>query len=144
MLVQAYSQLGDKEKAASAFRYSLRLESDNADAYLLLGWALHEPKTLIEASDAYEKSLQLKPGRWEALVNLADVYAQLGRREDAKEILVRSGKVESDDSHLHYSLAELYLKLGMLDDANREREIVIQLDPSRALDFAKLFAQSPK
>jgi tetratricopeptide (TPR) repeat protein len=144
MLGQAYNQLGEKEEAAAAFRNSLRLEPDNADTYLLLGWALHEPKTLVEAAGAYEKSLQLKPGRWEALVNLADVYAQLGRREDAKEILARSGKVDSEDSHLHYSLAELYLKLGMLDDANREREIVIRLDPSRALELAKLFAEPQK
>jgi tetratricopeptide (TPR) repeat protein len=112
-------------------------------AYLLLGCALHEPETLSEAIAAYEKSLDLKPGRLEALSNLADAYLQLDRVEEAKDVLAQARKARSDDSKLHYSLAELYLKAGMRSEAHREHKILRQIDPPVADMLAKLLNGEP-
>ena len=91
---------------------------------------------------AYERCLELKPDCPEALANLADAFWLLGRIEEAKEAATRAGKACSDKPEFHYCLAELYLKLGMRHEANREREILTQLDPAGALKLAKLFDES--
>ena len=141
-----YAELGQKKKAALAARDALRLDPSDPDAYLLLGWALHEPGTLVEAVAAYEKSLELKPGQLQALAYLGDAYLQLGRLEEAREILSHASAVSSNrsnDTKLHYSLAELYLKLGMREEACREHEALRQLDPSLAEAFARLLGSPP-
>jgi len=104
---------------------------------------LHEPGTLVEAVAAYEKSLELKPGQLQALAYLGDAYLQLGRLEEAREILSHASAVSSNDTKLHYSLAELYLKFGMREEACREHEALRQLDPSLAEAFARLLGSPP-
>ena len=94
-----YAELGQKEKAALAARDALRLDPSDPDAYLLLGWALHEPGTLVAAVTAYEKSLELKPGQLQALAYLGDAYLQLGRLEEAREILSHASAVSSNDTN---------------------------------------------
>lgn len=68
---------------------------------------------------------------------------QLGRVEVAKDILTRAGNVNSDDSKLHHSFGELYLKLGMRDEAYREHDVLRRLDPSLADALAKLLDVLP-
>ncbi len=52
--------------------------------------------------------------------------------------------VSSNDPKLHYTLAELYLKLGMREAACREHEALRQLDPSLAEEFARLLGSPPR
>jgi tetratricopeptide (TPR) repeat protein len=80
----------------------------------------------------------------QALANLGDAYLQLGRLEEAREILTHARAVSSNDPKLHHSLAELYLKLGMREEAYREQEILRELDPSLADALAKLLVGLPK
>ena len=72
------------------------------------------------------------------VVNLGDAYLRFDRPEDARNILARAGTLESNDAKLHHGLAELYLKLGMRDEAIREHETLRRLDPSLADALAKL------
>lgn len=68
----------------------------------------------VLAVAAYEKSIELKPGQLHALAYLGDAYLQLGRLEEAREILTHTSGVSLDDPKFQYFLAELYLKLGMM------------------------------
>jgi len=45
-----------------------------------------------------------------------------------------------DEPRFKYFLAELYLKLGMREEACREHEALKQLDPSLAEEFARLLS----
>lgn len=123
-----------------AARDALRLDPNDPDAYLLLGRALQESGTLLEAVAAYEKSIELKPGQLHAPAHLGDAYLQLGRLEEAREILRRTSGVSSNDPKFKYFLAELYLKLGMREEACREHEALKQLDPSLGEAFARLLS----
>jgi predicted Zn-dependent protease len=95
---------------------------------------------LLEAVAAYEKSIELEPGQLHAPAHLGDAYLQLGRLEEAREILRRTSGVSSDEPKFKYFLAELYLKLGMREEAGREYAALKQLDPSLAEAFAKLLS----
>jgi tetratricopeptide (TPR) repeat protein len=120
------------------------LDPNDPNAYLLLGRALQESGTLLEAVAAYEKSIELEPGQLHALAYLGGAYLKLGRLEEAREILSHSSGVSLNDPKFQYSLAELYLKLGMREEACREHEALRQLDPSLAEAFAKLLGSPPK
>jgi tetratricopeptide (TPR) repeat protein len=120
------------------------LDPNDPNAYLLLGRALQESGTLLEAVAAYEKSIELEPGQLHALAYLGGAYLKLGRLEEAREILSHSSGVSLNDPKFQYSLAELYLKLGMREEACREHEALRQLDPSLAEAFAKLLRSPPK
>jgi len=125
-------------------RDALRLDPNDSNASLLLGRALQESGTLLEAVAAYEKSIELEPGQLHALAYLGGAYLKLGRLEEAREILSHSSGVSLNDPKFQYSLAELYLKLGMREEACREHEALRQLDPSLAEAFAKLLGSPPK
>ncbi|MGB6834530.1 MAG: hypothetical protein WBE24_13820, partial [Candidatus Acidiferrum sp.] len=74
---------------------------------------------------------------------LGDAYLQLGRLEEAREILSHTSGVSLNDPKFQYFLAELYLKLGMRQEACREHEALKQLDPSLAEEFARLLGSPP-
>ena len=88
-----------------AARDALRLDPNDPSAYLLLGRALQESGTLLEAVAAYEKSIELEPGQLHGLAYLGDAYLQLGRLEAAREILSHSSGVSLNDPKFQYSLA---------------------------------------
>jgi tetratricopeptide (TPR) repeat protein len=105
---------------------------------------LQESGTLLEAVAAYEKSIELKPGQLHALAYLGDAYLQLGRLEKAREILSHTSGVSLNDSKFQFFLAELYLKIGMREEASREHEALKRLDASLAEAFARLLGSSPR
>jgi len=76
------------------------------------------------------------------VAHLGDAYLQLGRPQEAREILSHTSAVSLNDSKLKYFLAELYLKLGMREEACREHEALRQLDPTLAEAFARLLSSS--
>jgi Flp pilus assembly protein TadD len=67
----------------------------------------------------------------------------MGQIEMARTALAQAGEFNSTDSKQHLSLAELYLKLGMRDEAIREHETLRRLDPSLAEALAKLLDTPP-
>jgi protein O-GlcNAc transferase len=99
--------------AIRSAREALKLNPDSADAYLLLGCALHyDSATLSEAAAAYEKSLQLHPDQFIALGNLGDVNLQMGKLEEAEDAFIKAGNIDPDDSKLHALLGQVYVRLN--------------------------------
>jgi tetratricopeptide (TPR) repeat protein len=143
-LATSYLQLHRPAEAVQSAKEALRLKPDSADAYLLLGCALHyDPTTFVEATAAYQKSLELEPGQFVALANLGDVNLQMGRIEEARDSLIRARNVNPNDPKLHHLLAQVYLRLGRRDEALREHEILKSLDPTLADAFANSLNSQP-
>jgi predicted Zn-dependent protease len=105
---------------------------------------LRESGTLLEAVAAYEKSIELKPGQVHVLAYLGDAHFELGRLEEAREILSHTSGVSLNDPKFQYFLAELYLKLGMREEASREHEALKKLDPSLAEALTVLLGSPPR
>jgi Flp pilus assembly protein TadD len=60
--------LNKPPEAISSAKEALRLDPDSAEAYLLLGCALHyDSETFAEAAAVYQKALQLQPDQFIAL-----------------------------------------------------------------------------
>ena len=79
----------DWPTAVTAFRRSVDLRPDFADAWNELGYALRNVGRDQESLDAYDVALRLRPNFPEALEYLGEAYVKLGRLEDARRVLER-------------------------------------------------------
>jgi tetratricopeptide (TPR) repeat protein len=98
---------------------------------------LHLPGSFEQAAEAYEKSLAVNPNQFAALNNVGEAYLQLGRAEDAKNILLQAKNVNPAEPDVHRLLGETYLRLGMKNEAMAEYEILKKIAPPVAETFAK-------
>ncbi len=84
----AASREGAFEAAERACRDGLKVNPDSADLHAILGRLCAHQKRFPEAVTALETSRRLSPGDPRVLVALADVYTQLGRFAEARQVLV--------------------------------------------------------
>jgi tetratricopeptide (TPR) repeat protein len=69
------------------------------------------------AEDTYRHALSLAPEEPEILSAYADFLTDLGRREEAKELIERAGKVAQDDHDTLLARARVALHEGRVDEA---------------------------
>ena len=79
----------DWPTAVTAFRRSVDLRPDFADAWNELGYALRNVGRYQESLEAYDVALRLRPNFPEALEYLGEAYVKLGRLDDARRVLDR-------------------------------------------------------
>jgi len=121
------------EAAIAEYEQAQLVQADMPSANLNLG-VLHAAmgdRDLAERS--YLQALRLDPGFLPARANLAHLYNQMGRNEDAERVL-REGiaRVPEGAGELHYSLGLLLAEEERLAEAAEElRAAVVQL-PGRA------------
>ncbi|KAI8818948.1 uncharacterized protein EV422DRAFT_126312 [Fimicolochytrium jonesii] len=91
-----------------------------ANCYLQLG--KHQ-----SAVDAWKKSLELSPGRADAHVNLANVYALILKRHDeALAHYENALNLEPKDGQIHYNFAVVLDSMGNLDKAIEHYKIAVE------------------
>lgn len=142
-------QTAHKEKTAKALEsleLTLSLAPHHTPAYRLLGQALQQSNRLEEAARAYERSIDLEPGRGDAYAPLIALYRSLGRAQDAQEIarlfqryqkfhatqseLERLVVVRPKDRQARLKLANFYLHAKDYNAAAEQLEKSARLAPS--------------
>ncbi len=98
-LGKVYLELKDPAKAAGAFERALRRERTAPILDLLCG-AYAASGKLREASAACLSSIELGPGRPEALLRLARIYLALGMKEPAKLCLAEAERLSPADREI--------------------------------------------
>jgi tetratricopeptide (TPR) repeat protein len=79
----------DWRAAEAAFRQAIVQEPTLADAWNELGYALRHLRRYGESVDAYREALRLRPEFPEALEYLGEAYVEMGRLDDARQVLAR-------------------------------------------------------
>ncbi|MGB2769531.1 MAG: tetratricopeptide repeat protein, partial [Candidatus Zixiibacteriota bacterium] len=90
----AYFSLGVLDQAEKDYKLSLLLRGD-PEVHYLLGDLYSRRGMLKDAAGEFEKTIELDPRHVLALYRLAEIYRQMGRKEEAiirLEKFVRSGK----------------------------------------------------
>ncbi len=126
------------ETAVKYLENSIRLDSTFAPAYAelgarlhgLLGYALKEANLLQKAESANRRALSLNPELVSAMTNLARLYTEIGRTEDAVGLTRRMIEINANDASAHFSLSYIYRYAGMLEESEREVEKALAVDPS--------------
>ncbi len=102
--------------------YKARTHNNLGHGYKLA----HKP---AEAMKHFERALELDPDYADALNNLATLYANDHRTEEAVALLRRTLALDPNHLSAHYNLAINLYEMGLVYDAAREYEVILQLAP---------------
>lgn len=133
----------DYKKAEGYFNKFIESGSDFADVYNMLGLMHHEEGKLEKAIRSFEKALVINPYYTEASINLAVVYSDIGKFTQAIEVYENAKKRASAKapisgldpystgklSNLHSDLADIYISMGIYDEAIDEYQKALRLSP---------------
>jgi len=113
---------GQYQEAAEEFQAELTNIPNNAQAVAYLAdskMKLNDPKAALPL---LEKAIYINPNVALAHIDLAAIYADSGRRNDALRELKVAAKLSPNDVKVHYRLARLYQAMGRKDEAKIEFE----------------------
>ena len=97
----------------------MRSNADMPEVQVQLGIYFTATMDFTAADAAYRHALQLNPRAIAALFNLADLYRLLGRRDEARELLLRAMSIAPDQSTAAHAL-------GLLETRAGNRELALE------------------
>jgi len=124
----------EPDKAIAALERAIALNPNGADAYALLGnWFTYTGKP-EEGIKLIKKALRLNPiPPAMYLVFLASAHSALGRYEDAIELFKQVLEHSPKNVFAHVGLTSNYIASGREEDARRQAEKLLELDPAFSL-----------
>ncbi len=139
-LGREYFGRGQYPEAIRELEEALRLVPDFPDLHNLLGLALGMNGERERSVSAFRRALELNPNYLEARLNLAIVYNELGRYDDALKEFAAERPRDPDHDNLspdvrtfladsHALLGDAYRDLGMPVDATQEYRKALKLAP---------------
>src|SRR5437763_9265297 len=124
-----YLTLGKFEQAATAFRRSLRLDSNSSEAQNNLGEALGELKQYPRALEAFQQAVGLDGGFRKARYNIGVTYDHLGQLKYSEFIYRLLIRDHPDFALAYDGLAVSLSKSGRARDAIPLHQRAISLEP---------------
>ena len=86
-------------------RVDLLMEKETAEAWFDVGFCADRDRDgFPTAIAAYQRALEIDPDHVPSLINLGNVYYELGDYEKAREIYARGTLAESDNPRTHFNL----------------------------------------
>ena len=112
-------------------RVEVRLEPDSADAWFDIGFfADRDRSSYPTAIAAYERALKIDPDHVPALINLGNIYYELGDYPRARSIYARATAVDVDNPRTHFNLGNACDEMGDLLGAARAYRRALALWPT--------------
>ena len=97
-------EIGMFDEAINAYKKSILLKSDYADAHFNMGVTLKNQGNYHVSLEAYKKSISLKPDYAEAYNNKGALLQELGKFDDAMEALNKSISLKPDYAEAYYNM----------------------------------------
>lgn len=120
------------DDAIAEYRQIQALNADRADAQANLGMLEARLGNPGAAQKAYETAIRLQPSYSPAYVNLADLYRELGKEEDAERALRAALEVDRDNAEAREALGLALVRQKRLPEAVRELARAADLRPEVA------------
>jgi predicted O-linked N-acetylglucosamine transferase (SPINDLY family) len=129
-----FLQAGRIEDAAAAFRLSLRVKPDLAEAWQNLGVALHGRVAPEEEATYYRRALHLAPYSATASFGLGNILLTQGRNQEAIQLFRQALVLRPNDADLWNNLGNLLNGWSRIDAAMNcfRRAIWLRPDQARA------------
>ncbi len=129
VLASLYREKGDDEEAISNYRIAVKKNPDYKEAYNNLGVIYQGRGNIEESVKMFKEALEVDPGYAGAHYNMAIGY--MGSDWDKvisglKEVI----RLNPDFGGIHYQLAHACDKKGLTEEAIREYEIELSVNPS--------------
>lgn len=131
IFTEAYDfiRMGDEERGLARIREFLDKNPDVGNGWFLLGWGLRRLKRWQEASEAFQRSIELEACTVDSYNELAICLMELGSYEDARHRLEQALRFEPENTKIISNLGVLALKKGELDLAGRFFRTILEIDP---------------
>ena len=132
----------DYSRAERYFRQVLGNNQNYADVHNMLGVICHIEGKFESAITCFKEALKLNPHYTEALLNLAVLYNDLGRYQDAKKLYGNLQKKEKKTdneiepvlkgklSNMHAEVGDTYRSIGLYKHAVEEYKKALFLNPT--------------
>lgn len=125
-----YDRKGDFEKALEMYGAALSLDPENETVYNNLGTTYFNMGRVKAAIESYRKALEVAPDSHNIKNNLSWVYASKGINLDEGISMMKDVLSKEPKNSLYIeTLAELYYKKGLYEEAAAEIRKVIELEP---------------
>ena len=106
------------DEAIAQWQRAIAIRDDNAVARRCLGIALARVKQQPDQAAAHlERAIALAPAEASIYLDLADIYGDLGRRQDQCDLLTRALRAVAPSDALITALGEAYLSIGQYRQA---------------------------
>ena len=105
------------EEAAASFVSALKLNPNNASAYMWFAITRGAQRRIEEAIDLYHESLRVDPLGKIPYANLPGLYALRGQNEEALDLYVKAVEIHPDWPTAYQNLALHLNGLGRMDEA---------------------------
>jgi len=128
-------------EGADAAARAIALDSTLVNAWYNYGVALAAAGHLNEAIGAYQRTVALEPGHILALNNLGALLGQSGKLVEARELYRRLVVQAPNSVEAHMNLALVYMRLGDMQAAARERAAVKNLSPNAVQELDAVIRQ---
>ncbi|MDH4068980.1 MAG: protein kinase [Ignavibacteria bacterium] len=123
--------------AISMLEKSIDIDPNYAPAYVELGIRYNQmsqvgqgtTRAFEKAEKALLRAISLRNDLLPALAYLALIYTDVGRHEEAHDLLVRAVNVNPNDPWIHFSLSYHYRYIGFLEEAATELRKALAIDP---------------
>ena len=103
--------------------------AERPEAHMNLGNAHSEAGDAPQAEAEYLTALRLEPRAAAARVNVAELYTQLGRHDEAEQVLRDGIAMNADEAVLHHSLGLMLVRNSQQEAALEELETAARLQP---------------
>ena len=131
-----FSNEGD-QIAIEMLKKSIELDSTYAPAYAQLGdrwhrlaqFGLQDPEETLRSENYFLKALSLNKDNIFALANLAMIYTETARIEEAVELTKQILAINPGNAEAHFSLGYIYRYAGMNTESVQEMEKAMAIDP---------------
>lgn len=114
-------------------RIDLTMEKESADAWFDVGFCADRDRSGFPAAiAAYKRALEIDPTHVPSLINLGNVYYEMGEFEQAREVYTRGTSADADNPRTHFNLGNACDETGDLLGAMRAYRRAIVLWPGYA------------
>ena len=133
MLGASRAQKGMLDEATMrAFKNSISLKPDYADAYYNMGYALYYLDKLDEAIWAYKKAISFKPDYAEAYFNIGVALKKQDKLDDAIEAYKKCMSLRPNYAEVYNNLGVVFQAQGKFDESIDAYKKCISLKPDHA------------
>ncbi len=116
-LGRAYAKLGEADSARAAYEAAIRLDPDNAMAFMWLGQLLEESGDMQEALETSLKGLALRPDNLDYQYIVGTQFFRTERAADALPYLEPVARERPWHHGAQFNLGQVYMRLGREEEA---------------------------
>ena len=147
VLGDAYALKGDKNKSREVFTALTKAAPNHFIAHYRLGLLSRSDKKDGEALAHFEEALKASPGFIDALAQITSIKVGQGKREEARERLLKQRDLSPKNPLLHVLLGQFYGAARQFDEAEQSFKQAIELDDKvyeAYAGLASIYLQSKK